>query len=268
MIRLEEVHKRYVDRGFSVDALVGINLSIERGELVAVMGPSGSGKTTLLNIMGTLDRPTSGRVVVAGEDVTSASERYLSKFRLFNIGFVFQSINLVGSLSALDNVALPLLLAGVRRRDAYRVARVLLRLVGLEGLEDRKPAQLSGGQQQRVAIARALANMPSVVLLDEPTSNVDAVNTLVILELLKYINKVFGVTMVIATHDPEVASIASRVVYLRGGRVVGEYTRISDIVERPKIDVDRIRGLYEEYLEAVKSVRLEVRRREALKRIY
>ncbi len=170
VVRLVNVSKRYyLSSSVYIDALINVDLAIRRGEIAIVMGPSGSGKTTLMNIMGTLDKPTSGRVIIDGVDVTDADEKYLSKFRLERLGFVFQQYNLVSQLTALENVMLPMLLTGKYTKDEAREkARLLLDLVGVGEFANNRPSQLSGGQQQRVAIARALANDPSFIIMDEP----------------------------------------------------------------------------------------------------
>jgi len=215
---LTNVSKVYGANGHAVYALRHVSLEIKRGELLVVMGPSGSGKSTLLNIVGTLDRPTEGEVVVAGVRVSELNEDALSRVRCRTVGFVFQFFNLINNLTALENVMLPMVLSGdYTTSEAREKARELLRLVGLEGLEERRPTQLSGGQQQRVAIARALANDPAIVLMDEPTGSVDAEAASKILSLVRWLNRVRGHTFMIVTHNPDVAAIATRVVYIRDG---------------------------------------------------
>jgi len=232
IVELENVSKVYrVGRDIEVQALNNVNLSIRRGEILVIMGPSGSGKSTLLNIMGTLDRPTSGRVLLDETDVTDLPERDLYDIRLRKIGFVFQFYNLISTLTALENVMLPIVLLGaLSEDDAREKAEELLRIVGLGDKLNARPTQLSGGQQQRVAIARALANDPPLVLMDEPTGNIDIVSEAVILKLLKTLNRYLGTTFVIVTHNPEVALIGDRIVYIRGGKLFEEKTI-------PKIDL-------------------------------
>ncbi|BDR92578.1 ABC transporter ATP-binding protein [Vulcanisaeta souniana] len=241
VVKLINVSKRYYIGGsVYVDALIDVNISIKEGEIVIIMGPSGSGKTTLMNIMGTLDKPTSGRIIIDGVDVTDVDEDYLSRFRLEKLGFVFQQYNLVSQLTALENVMLPMLLTGKYTKDEAREkARLLLDLVGVAEFMNNKPSQLSGGQQQRVAIARALANDPSFIIMDEPTGSIDLASSFLILDLIRLLNKTIGVTFVIATHNMEVASIGSRIIYLRGGRVMQESDLARIKEEFSKLRVDR-----------------------------
>jgi len=240
VVRLIDVGKRYYLSGdVYVDALIGINMTIKAGEVVVVMGPSGSGKTTLMNIIGTLDRPTSGRVIIDGVDVTDKDENYLSRFRLERLGFVFQQYNLISQLTALENVMLPMLLTGrYTREEAMEKARLLLDLVGIPEVVNKSPNQLSGGQQQRVAIARALANDPSLVIMDEPTGSIDLASSYLILDLVRLLNRYLGVTFIIATHNMEVASIGGRIIYLRGGRIIEEsdLRRIKEEFGRLRVD--------------------------------
>ncbi|MFB6490417.1 MAG: ABC transporter ATP-binding protein [Thermoproteus sp. AZ2] len=240
-IVLEDVHKVYKTPAGEVHALRGISLKIPRAVIAALMGPSGSGKTTLLNIISTLDRPTSGRVVVLGEDVTSLDEKRLEKFRLLKIGYLFQSYNLVPYLTAWQNVALPMLAAGMPRELARVKAKLLLELVGLGDAVDRYPWQLSGGMQQRAAIARALANSPELLILDEPTSNVDLDNAAVILGIIKLLSEVWKTTIVMATHDPDVAAMANTVYTIRGGQIIGGVAPRREV----KVDVERAKEIYD-----------------------
>ena len=197
-------------------ALDGVNLKVERGEFIAILGPSGSGKTTLLNLLGGLDRPTAGRILIDGEDITSLPERELYRVRRYKVGFIFQAYHLIPSLTALQNVLLPLL--PERRREEEK-ARELLRLVGLEGREEHLPGELSGGEQQRVAIARALVNDPAIVLADEPTGNLDSKSGRDILNFMLELNRERGVTFLVVTHDRKIAEEARRILYLKDGRL-------------------------------------------------
>jgi putative ABC transport system ATP-binding protein len=215
-----EVTRRYGEGGAAVDALRGVSLSVTPGELVAVMGPSGSGKSTLMHILAALDKPTSGTVTIAGEDVGSLSDAEVTLLRREHIGFVFQFFNLLPMLSAEDNVKLPLSIAGEKPDAAFFEG--LLDRVGLADRRTHRPAELSGGQQQRVAIARALVAQPSVVFADEPTGNLDSHTGAEILELLRSSTTELGQTMVMVTHDAHAAEIADRVLFLADGRIVEE----------------------------------------------
>jgi putative ABC transport system ATP-binding protein len=219
MIQLEAITKVYRMGKVQVGVLHGIDLTINDGELVAIMGPSGSGKTTLMNILGCLDAPTSGRYLLDGTDISRLSDNRLAKIRSREIGFVFQSFNLVPRTNALRNVELPLVYAGVRTR--HRAARRALEQVGLADRLKFMPNELSGGQQQRVAIARSLINDPALLLADEPTGNLDSAATREILKLLGELNDA-GRTVVIITHEEEVARFAKRIVRLRDGCIVSD----------------------------------------------
>ena len=222
IVKLEGVWKVYRmgrRRRIEVEALRGVDREVERGEFLAVMGPSGSGKSTLLHLMGCLDRPTKGRVLFEGEDVSSMRPTALARIRNRRVGFVFQSFNLSPTLTALGNVELPMIFAGMPRGERLRRARELLARVGLAEREGHLPAELSGGEQQRVAIARALANSPDLLLADEPTGNLDSETGRGVLALISEANA-GGVTVVVVTHDPEVAGIAHRALRIRDGRIV------------------------------------------------
>jgi len=220
VLKLVDIWKIYGSGENKVAVLKGINLSVKRGELVIIMGPSGSGKSTLLSIIGTLDRPTKGRVYIGGVDVTSLSEDELVLFRSRRIGFVFQSYNLIKNLTALENVMLPMILSRLYDvKEAEKKALELLKLVGLGKHAYKFPKQMSGGQQQRVAIARALAIDPDLILMDEPTGNLDLKSSAQVVSLIKWLNEVYGQTFLIVTHNPELVEIATRVLYIRDGRI-------------------------------------------------
>jgi putative ABC transport system ATP-binding protein len=213
--------KTYDTGGAKVLGLRGVDLTVERGEFVAIMGPSGCGKSTLLNLLAGLDRPTSGEVMLDGERIDHLSETELARLRRHRIGFVFQFFNLVPTLSAVENVELPLLLIGQRRKEARRTADELLSDLGVGDRRDAAPVQLSGGQQQRVALARALANDPDIVLGDEPTGNLDSRAARDVLGLLGTARD-RGQTLLLVTHDARVAAAADRVVALRDGLIADE----------------------------------------------
>jgi len=220
-LSLKNIWKIYRTQSEEVEVLKGVDLSIADGELAVIMGPSGSGKSTLLSIAGGLDKPSKGRVIVGGVDITDMSEEELAKVRARKIGFVFQSFNLIRNLTALENVMTPLVFTGLYSwRDAAEVAKRMLEVVGLKGHEHKFPGQLSGGQQQRVAIARALAPGPDVVLMDEPTGSLDVDTAVRVLSLVKWLNEVFGQTIIIVTHNPEISQLATRTFYIRGGKIL------------------------------------------------
>ena len=221
LIEARDLTREYSHGRMTVPALRGVDLDIEAGEFTAVAGPSGSGKTTLLNLIGCLDRPTRGRLVIDGDDVAGYKPSELASLRREKIGFVFQTYNLVPVLTAYENVELPLVLLGRHTRVEIR-DRVMSMLseVGLAGLENRRPMDLSGGQQQRVAIARALVKQPSLVLADEPTANLDSENSQAILALMKTMNQTRGATYLFSSHDPLVIGYARRLVQMRDGNIV------------------------------------------------
>ena len=218
LIVLEKIRKSYRLGGVDIHALDGVDLSIHQNEFVALMGPSGSGKSTLMNVLGCLDSPTSGKYALNGKDVGSMRDRQLSEIRNTEIGFVFQSFNLLPRMSSLDNVALPLVYAGISSKQRRARAQEMLELVGLGDRLKNKPNQLSGGQRQRVAIARALANQPSLVLADEPTGNLDSTTAQEIMEMLTKVNAQ-GNTIVVVTHEREIAEYAQRIIHLKDGRI-------------------------------------------------
>jgi putative ABC transport system ATP-binding protein len=207
-VDVQDVRKVYVRDSMQIVVLDGISLQVPAGEFLALMGPSGSGKTTLLNLVAGIDRPTSGRVIVAGTDVTALSEGALAKWRSRNIGFIFQFYNLIPVLTALENVELPLLLTNLSSRQRRERALIALHVVGLSDRAKHYPRQLSGGQEQRVAIARAIVTDPSVLVADEPTGDLDAKSAEEILNLLETLNRDFKKTIVMVTHDPRAASRA------------------------------------------------------------
>jgi putative ABC transport system ATP-binding protein len=202
-----------------VDALRGVDLEIARGEFVALVGPSGSGKSTVLNLVGGLDRSTEGEIWIDGTRLSGSDEKTLTRHRRQRVGFVFQSFNLLPRLTAEENVALPLMFSGVPEKERRARARALLEQVGLGERLTHRPTQLSGGEQQRVAIARALVGQPALLLADEPTGNLDTATGVEIMRLLKELNQEHGLTLLVVTHDPEVAAFADRVVRLRDGQV-------------------------------------------------
>jgi len=208
-----------------IHALKNVNLKVYRGEMIAIVGPSGSGKTTLLNLIGTLDKPSSGKIFIDGEDITTKSEKELTLLRRNKIGFVFQFYNLIPVLTAYENVELPLLISGVSKEERKKRVKRLLEMVGLEDRMNHRPDELSGGEQQRVAIARALVNNPSLILADEPTGDLDTETGLMIVRLMRKLAKEEEATVIMVTHDPQVAEIADRIIYLRDGKIIKETTK-------------------------------------------
>jgi putative ABC transport system ATP-binding protein len=222
VVRTEELTKIYGDVSRRVYALSNVSFSVEEGEFVAIMGPSGSGKSTLLYLLGGLDRPTSGKVWLRGDDLSTLGDDDLSRIRRTEIGFVFQFFNLIPVLTAAENVAMPLILDGVPRAQALHRAEEALGKVGLADRVTHHPAELSGGQQQRVALARALVADPALILGDEPTGNLDSHSGDEIVQLLRRVVDDFGRTIVIVTHDPRIAAYADRIVFLKDGQIVDE----------------------------------------------
>jgi len=220
VVQIEALHKVYAQGALSVPVLRGVDLQVASGEVVALMGPSGSGKSTLLNILGCLDRPTRGRYRLGGRDVSTLTRTEQAWVRLHYMGFVFQAFHLLGDSTVLENVALPMYYAGVARREREERARALLSRVGLGDRLEHRPNQLSGGQRQRVAIARSLANNPRLLLADEPTGALDTRTSEEVLELLAAIHEETRLTMILVTHDHEVARFAERTIHVRDGLVV------------------------------------------------
>ena len=219
VIRLENVFKTYDLGEIQVHALRGVSLEVYEGEFVAVMGPSGSGKSTVMNILGCLDRPTRGHYYLDGVDVSQMSKRQLAGIRNRKLGFVFQQFNLLSRTSALENVELPTVYAGVRPEERARRAMESLTRVGLADRAGHHPSQLSGGQQQRVAIARGLVNRPSILLADEPTGNLDSRTSVEIMDILQTLNNEQGLTIVLVTHEPDIAQYSKRTLEFRDGRL-------------------------------------------------
>jgi putative ABC transport system ATP-binding protein len=220
LITLRDITKIYNHTAVPVTALAGVSIDIAAGEFTAIIGPSGSGKTTLLNVIGGLDLPTTGSVIIDGTDISSMRKDRLIDFRLHHVGFVFQAYNLIPVLSAAENVEFIMLLQGVGKAERDERTRELLEAVGLTDRASARPSQLSGGQQQRVAVARALASRPSFVLADEPTANLDTQSAVALLELMEHLNHEHGMTFVFSTHDARVIQRAHRVVTLEDGVII------------------------------------------------
>ena len=224
-ISFEKVQKLYGEGAGLVRALAGVDLTIARGEFVAIMGPSGSGKSTAMNILGCLDTPSGGRYRFGGVDVTSLARDQRALLRRNFLGFVFQGYNLLARTTAIENVELPLVYRGTPRRERHERATEALHLVGLEGREHHTPAQLSGGQQQRVAIARAIVTNPLVLLADEPTGNLDTARSHEIMDLLTRLNDERGLTIIMVTHEPDMAAFAHRTIRFLDGRIESDIAR-------------------------------------------
>ena len=206
-------------------ALNDVSFSIEEGEFVAIMGASGSGKSTCMNMLGTLDKPTSGKYYLGGVDVLSLQSEELSDIRNNKIGFVFQGFNLISRTSALDNVAMPMVYKGLAEEERYKKAREALKIVGLESKENNLPSQMSGGQQQRVAIARAIVNDAPLILADEPTGNLDTKTSIEIMEFFVELNKKYGKTIVLVTHEPDIAQYCQRILRFKDGKIISDEKR-------------------------------------------
>ena len=219
-VRVEGVSKTYKMAAEEVHALRESSWEVRKGEAVAIMGPSGCGKTTLLNLLGGVDRPTTGRILIDGKELTAMNERALEKHRLLRVGFVFQFFNLIPSITASENLELPMVMAGVPESECRTRAKTLLGLVGLEAKGQKRPEELSGGEQQRVAVALALANDPSLILADEPTGNLDTTNATAIANLLKSLATQYGKTVVMVSHDPKTVEVFPTVHEMRDGRFV------------------------------------------------
>jgi len=220
LIKMEDLTKTYQVGEIQVRALQGISYEIRKGELLAIMGPSGSGKSTLMNIIGCLDKPTTGRYSLEGKEVSNYNKNQLAGIRNSKIGFVFQTFNLLARTTALENTELPLLYSNIPTREAKKLAMKALAQVGLEGRELHKSSQMSGGERQRVAIARALVNNPSIILADEPTGNLDTKTGNEIMDVFKRLNQEKGITIILVTHDPEVSAIAEKKMHIRDGLIV------------------------------------------------
>lgn len=225
LIKLENVYKVYSLGKTEIQALREINLEIKKGERLAIIGPSGCGKSTLLNLIGCLDRPTKGNIFIDGKDVSKLDDNELAMIRREKIGFVFQFFYLIPTLTALRNIMLPMTFAGFPREQQKKRARKLLEIVGLKERMNHRPSELSGGERQRVAIARAMANSPEIILADEPTGNLDSKSGKEIINLLLKLNKKYGVTLVIVTHDPHIAKVSKRIIYLKDGKIIREVRR-------------------------------------------
>ena len=222
LIRIRDLRKVYKMGDIEVEALRGINLTIQRGEFIAVTGSSGSGKSTLMNILGCLDRPTSGEYFLEGQDVSVLSSDEWAHIRNRKIGFVFQGFNLLHRTSAVENVELPMMYNGFQAKERRQRALEVLKLVGLAERSHHLPNQLSGGQQQRVAVARALVNRPALILADEPTGNLDTKTSIEIMELFQNLNRKEGITVVLVTHEPDIAGYAERQIVFRDGLIISD----------------------------------------------
>jgi ABC-type lipoprotein export system ATPase subunit len=216
-LRAERLHKEYRQGQQALEVLRGLDLTVWRGEFVAVMGPSGSGKSTLLNVLGGLDRPTAGTISVAGQEITALDQDALCRYRRERVGFIFQSFQLLATMTARDNVAFPMVFAGIPHRERNERAESLLAEVGLANRAHHKPSELSGGEQQRVAIARSLANSPDMLLADEPTGNLDSATGIEVMNLLRRLHRE-GRTLIVVTHDERIAHYAQRILHMLDGR--------------------------------------------------
>lgn len=238
LISLEHIHKTYTMGDVEVHALRGISLEIKQGEFVAIMGASGSGKSTTMNIIGCLDRPTKGHYFLDSEDLSQLSKDQRADIRNRKLGFVFQGFNLLSRTSALENVELPMLYAGVETAERHRRSMAALAAVGLAGREKNHPNQLSGGQQQRVAIARSLVNNPALILADEPTGNLDSRTSVEVMEIFQRLNREHGMTLILVTHEPDIADYADRVVVFKDGKIKNDYQ-----IESPRNAAEELKRL-------------------------
>jgi len=219
ILRTEKLEKTYQDNGVPVHAIKGIDLKIEKGEFLVIAGPSGSGKTTLLNLLGALDKPTSGKVFFENEDLTQKDKNQLSSLRLHKLGFIFQAYNLIPVLSALENIEFSMMLLGIPESERENKALALMDELGIKDLAQKRPNEMSGGQQQRVAVARAIVNNPSVVLADEPTANLDSITAGHLLDLMEQMNKEKSITFIFSSHDKQVMDRAKRLLILKDGKI-------------------------------------------------
>jgi len=224
VIEIKKLHKTYTETEVEVKAVNGIDISFEEGEFSAIVGPSGCGKTTLLNLLGGLDTPTSGEVIIDGKDISTLSSREMIDFRMHNIGFVFQAYNLIPVLTAKENAEFIMHLQNKPKAEREQRIAELFKAIGIEGKENIRPNRLSGGQQQRVAVARALASKPKFILADEPTANLDSVATSELLDIMRKLNEEENITFIFATHDQRVIDRAKRVIYLEDGKVLRDET--------------------------------------------
>jgi putative ABC transport system ATP-binding protein len=238
VIQLDHIHKTYTMGDVQVHALRGVSLTIREGEFVAIMGASGSGKSTMMNIVGCLDRPSKGTYILDGQDVSELSKDERADIRSRKIGFVFQGFNLLARTSAVENVELPMLYAGVNSAERHRRALESLTAVGLAGREQNHPNQLSGGQQQRVAVARALVNNPALILADEPTGNLDSRTSVEVMEIFQRLNRELGITLLLVTHEPDIAQYAQRVVVFKDGKIRKDFA-----VEQQRDAAEELRNL-------------------------
>jgi putative ABC transport system ATP-binding protein len=219
VIEMHHIHKTYTMGDIEVHALRGVSMNVNAGEFVAIMGASGSGKSTTMNILGCLDRPTKGTYILDGKDVSTLSKDARADIRNGKIGFVFQGFNLLSRTTAIENVELPMLYANIDAKERLKRAKEALAAVGLAGRENNNPNQLSGGQQQRVAIARSLVNQPAIILADEPTGNLDSRTSVEVMEIFQKLNKEQGITLILVTHESDIAEYASRIVMFKDGRI-------------------------------------------------